>query len=87
MMKKNISILLFLALTTAVLAQKKWSETLKDAYNIVKNPNGQTLGYAPNSGVKILSVTGLAFKDLNRNGKLDKFEDWQFAQIAELLRG
>ena len=77
MMKKNISILLFLALTTAVLAQKKWSETPKDAYNIVKNPNGQTLGYAPNSGVKILSVTGLAFKDLNRNGKLDKFEDWR----------
>ena len=77
MMKKNISILLFLALTTAVLAQKKWSETPKDAYNIVKNPNGQTLGYAPNSGVKILTVTGLAFKDLNRNGKLDKFEDWR----------
>jgi beta-glucosidase len=43
----------------------------------VKNPNGPTLGYSSVSGVKILTVDGLAFKDLNKNGKLDKYEDWR----------
>lgn len=44
---------------------------------LVKNTNGPTLGYSPASGVKILSVDGLSFKDLNKNGKLDKYEDWR----------
>jgi beta-glucosidase len=35
------------------------------------------LGYAQSSGVKILTVDGLAFKDLNKNGKLDLYEDWR----------
>ncbi len=45
----------------------------------IPNPNGQTLGYSPNSGVKILTINGLKFKDLNRNGKLDKYEDWRLS--------
>jgi len=32
------------------------------------------LGYR---SVKILTVNGLSFKDLNRNNKLDKYEDWR----------
>lgn len=44
---------------------------------LVKNPNGPTLGYSSKSGVKILTVNGLAFKDLDKNGKLDKYEDWR----------
>jgi beta-glucosidase len=43
----------------------------------VKNKSGQTLAYSPNSGVKILTINGLSFKDLNKNGKLDKYEDWR----------
>ncbi len=46
-------------------------------FSVVQNANGPTLGYSPDSGVKILTVKGLKFKDLNRNGKLDKFEDWR----------
>ena len=46
---------------------------------IVKNNNGATLGYSGNSGVKILSAGGLKFKDLNRNGKLDRYEDWRLS--------
>ncbi|SHF78347.1 glycoside hydrolase family 3 protein [Dysgonomonas macrotermitis] len=46
-------------------------------FNIVENDNGATLGYSPNSGVKIITVNGLKFKDLNKNGKLDKYEDWR----------
>jgi beta-glucosidase len=43
----------------------------------VKNTKGPTLGYAPESGVQILKINGLFFKDLNKNGKLDKYEDWR----------
>lgn len=46
-------------------------------YVVVENQNGAALGYSPQSGVKILTVNGLKFKDLNRNGKLDKYEDWR----------
>lgn len=46
-------------------------------YITVENNNGVTLGYSPKSGVKILTVNGLKFKDLNKNGKLDKYEDWR----------
>ncbi|MEK3747531.1 glycoside hydrolase family 3 N-terminal domain-containing protein [Paenibacillus sp. FSL E2-8871] len=43
----------------------------------VSNKGGPTLGYSPDSGVQILEQDGLFFKDLNRNGKLDKYEDWR----------
>ncbi len=44
---------------------------------MVKNQNGATLGYSKQSGVKLLTVDGLAFKDLNKNGELDVYEDWR----------
>lgn len=44
---------------------------------MINNKGGQTLGYSSSSGVKILTVDGFAFKDLNKNGKLDKYEDWR----------
>lgn len=46
-------------------------------YNIVKQQGGQTLGYSPTSGVKLIEKDGFFFKDLNRNGKLDVYEDWR----------
>lgn len=46
-------------------------------YLTVNNSHGPVLGYSPASGVKILTIKGLHFKDLNKNGKLDKFEDWR----------
>src|SRR4030095_10911061 len=46
-------------------------------FKTVVNKNGPTLGYSPSSGVTILSVDGLHFKDLNKNGKLDPYEDWR----------
>src|SRR5580765_941823 len=48
-------------------------------YKIEANKKGPLLGYSPQSGVKILTVNGLKFKDLNRNGKLDKYEDWRLS--------
>lgn len=62
---------------TATILTKK--QVLPDSPGIVlvKNTNGPTLGYSTASGIKILTVDGLSFKDLNKNGKLDKYEDWR----------
>ena len=62
--------------SSAVFGQK-FTETKKDDLNFISNQGGQMLGYAQSSGVKILTVDGFAFKDLNKNGKLDKYEDWR----------
>ena len=56
---------------------KRWTSTPMDGYILVENQGGKTLGYSPNSGVQLLEVDGYAFKDLNRNGKLDPYEDWR----------
>jgi beta-glucosidase len=55
----------------------KWTEEDKGTFKLVHNEAGQTLGYSPTSGVKILTVDRLAFKDLNEDGKLDAYEDWR----------
>ncbi|MCR5077334.1 MAG: glycoside hydrolase family 3 C-terminal domain-containing protein [Prevotella sp.] len=46
-------------------------------YRLVQQKAGPTLGYLPTSGVRILTKDGLRFKDLNRNGRLDRYEDWR----------
>jgi len=55
----------------------KWTETDKGTFKKVTNEGGQALGYSPASGIKILTVDRLAFKDLNKDGKLDAYEDWR----------
>lgn len=45
----------------------------------VENGTGPVLGFSPKSGVSILDVDGLKFKDLNKNGTLDKYEDWRLS--------
>lgn len=46
-------------------------------YVVVKQEGGRTLGYSPSSGVGIIESGGFKFKDLNKNGELDKYEDWR----------
>jgi beta-glucosidase len=58
---------------------KKWNETEKGSIRLVKNEGGPTLGYSVKSGVQILEADGYAFKDLNKDGKLDKYEDWRLS--------
>lgn len=55
----------------------KWtSEETRDGWTRVTNPDGGAeLGIMDAS--KIIQVDGLAFKDLNGNGKLDFYEDWR----------
>lgn len=57
----------------------KWRETESNGIKIVTNEGGQTLGYSSSSGVKILTKDRFGFKDLNKNGELDKYEDWRLS--------
>lgn len=41
------------------------------------NKGGKKIGYSKSSRIKLLTINGLSFKDLNKNGKLDKYEDWR----------
>ncbi|OMF21660.1 beta-glucosidase [Paenibacillus sp. FSL H8-0548] len=41
------------------------------------NEGGPTLAYSEASGVSVIFEDGLAFKDLNKDGKLDAYEDWR----------
>ena len=78
-MKKNTSLLInfTILLSATVTAQQNWTEKTNGTISIVTNKSGKTLGYSTTSGVKIITVGSFAFKDLNRNGKLDKYEDWR----------
>ena len=60
-----------------LMAQPKFHKVDKGDFIEVTQEGGRTLGFSQHSGVKILEVDGFAFKDLNRNGKLDKYEDWR----------
>lgn len=62
-----------------VFAAPGLAQTSETTYKTVKNDGGQTLGYSPSSGVRIIKVGKYSFKDLNRNGKLDKYEDWRLS--------
>ena len=66
---------IFLLLITSVSAFSQ-SQPGTD-FKTVTNTNGPTLGYSISSGITILTIDGLKFKDLNKNGKLDLYEDWR----------
>ena len=79
-MKKITTCIAALSLLQATTVQaQKWSEKINGTISTVTNKNGQTLGYSTASGVKLITVDGFAFKDLNKNGKLDKYEDWRLS--------
>ena len=44
---------------------------------MIEVPDGPVLGYSPRSGVGILERDGLPFKDLNKNGNIEPYEDWR----------
>ena len=86
MKKRIIAILLTAVMLLSVLSlpamaeDQKWTEEkTKDGWIKVTQEGGKTLGYSETSGVKILTVDGFAFKDLNKNGELDPYEDWRLS--------
>ena len=72
---------LFLLLVLPLLAAcgPKWHETEADGYRLIIQRGGPTLGV---SSAPILEDGGYAFKDLNRNGALDIYEDWRQPALA-----
>lgn len=68
-----------LALAAAMLTGcgQKWTSEDKGSHIEITQKKGATLGYSSTSGVQILTNGGYAFKDLNRNGKVDVYEDWR----------
>ncbi len=77
-MKKGIVLpALLLILGTQTYAQKKWAENAKGTHTIFQNKVVKTFGFSQITGVKFINVVGFAFKVLNKNGKLDIYEDWR----------
>jgi beta-glucosidase len=78
LMKKHISLFVLQpALLTVLLFASLVPAAQDKNFVTVFNTGGAALAYSPSSGIKILNIKGLAFKDLNRNGKLDTYEDWR----------
>ena len=75
----TLALTMLLALSVTASADGgKWSEEeTEDGWILVTNEGGKTLGYWPDSGVTLLEDDGFAFKDMNRNGALDPYEDWR----------
>ena len=61
----------------------------EDGWVLIENEGGESLGLSPNSGVGLIEDDGFAFKDLNKNGELDTYEDWRLTaeERAENLVG
>ena len=61
-------------LVTVCACGPSWQESQADGYKLITQKKGATLGY---TSAPILEADGYAFKDLNRNGELDVYEDWR----------
>ncbi len=69
-------LILFLVLLVAGCGPK-WKESGDGKIRTITNEDGKTLAYSTESGVEILTVDRYAYKDLNKNGTLDPYEDWR----------
>jgi beta-glucosidase len=79
---KDVIVFLFIFIVLSFLIFQncsKWSDIQSGIIKTVKNNGGKTLAFSTTSGIKILTVDGFAFKDLNKNGGLDKYEDWRLS--------
>ena len=73
-MKNSIALWGVLALVACMACGPKWQEAPADGFQLVTQKGGATLGY---TSAPLLTVDRYAFKDLNRNGVLDPYEDWR----------
>ena len=53
----------------------------KDGFITVRQENGPSLGYSSISGLALLEKDNLLFKDLDRDGTLDVYEDWRLSAV------
>ncbi len=66
-------------LVSVVACGPKWKESGEGDIKTVVNEGGPTLRYSSKSAVTILTDARLGFKDLNKNGQLDAYEDWRLS--------
>ena len=59
---------------------KKYTVKEIDNYILAHNEGGKDIAFAKDSGVTLLEADGYAFKDLNKNGVLDPYEDWRLPE-------
>lgn len=71
---KKLALLLPFIICLASCGKNEISYQPQDGYTLVCQTKGPTLGY---TSAPILTLDGYAFKDLNRNGSLDVYEDWR----------
>lgn len=81
---RTIRILMIVAAATRLMScdVQRWKEEDKGQYMLVTQRRGAALGYSHASGVRLLFDAGYAFKDLNRNNKIDVYEDWRKPMAA-----
>ena len=79
-MNRLFSNLAFLCLfILGILACNKqfWVANEGPDYITIQNKGGKTIAYSPASTIKIIQNKGFAFKDLNKDGTLNAYEDWR----------
>ena len=74
---KKFFYLFIISLFINVSCSPKWKEKTSGNLVTVKNEGRAKLQYHKESGVTLLVVDRYAFKDLNKNGILDPYEDWR----------
>ena len=67
---------LFTVLLIASCGQE-YTTTQYEGYTVITQKGGPALGYTAGADSLILHVDDHAFKDHNRNGRLDVYEDWR----------
>lgn len=74
-----LALSMLLSVCSVAAAEGKWTEKKMrpEGWMKVTQEGGKTLGYSKDSGVTIIEDDGFAFKDMNRNGELDAYEDWR----------
>jgi beta-glucosidase len=78
-MKMKHTPLLLLMCVAIASCGPKWSEKEVGSFHVITNQGGQTIAYSPASGIGIITQDRFAFKDLNKNNKLDPYEDWRLS--------
>ena len=91
-----VTLVVALLVAHSAVAEPKYHTKERDAFVEILNEGGRNLGYSRDSGVTILECDGYAFKDLNRNGRLDEIGDslrrcvpkiWLHNSPLKILRG
>ena len=75
----KMTLLAMMALSLASGCKGSIVQTQREGYTLVSQSRGPELGYSEDSGIRILVKGGRAFKDHDRDGKLDRYEDWRLS--------